>query len=90
MELDAWQRDGRAFTYRGHEVFYRDAGDGPALLCIHGFPSASWDWHKLWPELTARFRVVALVLLLGQLVLDQRRLEHSPLPSPALRAYHTR
>ena len=59
MELDAWQRDGRAFTYRGHEVFYRDAGDGPALLCIHGFPSASWDWHKLWPELTARFRVVA-------------------------------
>ena len=59
MELDAWQRDGRACTYRGHEVFYRDAGDGPALLCIHGFPSASWDWHKLWPELTARFRVVA-------------------------------
>ena len=59
MELDAWQRAGRAFTYRGHEVFYRDAGDGPALLCIHGFPSASWDWHKLWPELTARFRVVA-------------------------------
>ena len=59
MELDAWQRDVRAFTHRGHEVFYRDDGDGPALLCIHGFPSASWDWHKLWPELTARFRVVA-------------------------------
>ena len=59
MELDAWQRAGRAFTYRGHEVFYRDAGDGPALLCIHGFPSASWDWHKLWPALAARFRVIA-------------------------------
>lgn len=59
MELDDWQRDGRTFTYRGHEVFYRDAGSGAALLCIHGFPSASWDWHKIWPALTARFRVIA-------------------------------
>src|SRR5262249_50278429 len=37
----------------------RDDGSGPLLLCIHGFPSASWDWHKLWPELTRRFRVIA-------------------------------
>ena len=28
-------------------------------MCIHGFPTASWDWHKLWPGLTDRFRVVA-------------------------------
>lgn len=59
MELDAWRAGGRHHGYRGHEVFYRDDGDGPALLCIHGFPSASWDWHKLWPALTARFRVIA-------------------------------
>jgi pimeloyl-ACP methyl ester carboxylesterase len=59
MELDTWRRGGRTFTYRGHDVFYRDDGAGPVLLCIHGFPSASWDWHKLWPALTARFRVVA-------------------------------
>lgn len=59
MELDTWRRGGRTFTYRGHEVFYCDDGAGPALLCIHGFPSASWDWHKLWPALIARFRVIA-------------------------------
>lgn len=59
MDLDTWRRGGRTFTYRGHEVFYRDDGAGPVLLCIHGFPSASWDWHKLWPALTARFRIVA-------------------------------
>lgn len=59
MDLDTWRRGGRTFTYRGLDVFYRDDGAGPALLCIHGFPSASWDWHKLWPALTARFRVIA-------------------------------
>jgi pimeloyl-ACP methyl ester carboxylesterase len=59
MDLDTWRRGGRTFAYRGHDVFYRDQGGGPALVCIHGFPSASWDWHKLWPALTARFRVIA-------------------------------
>lgn len=59
MDLETWRRGGRVFTYRGHDIFYRDDGAGPALLCIHGFPSASWDWHKLWPALTLRFRVIA-------------------------------
>ena len=59
MDLDRWRQGGRTFSHRGHDVFYRDEGAGPVLLCIHGFPSASWDWHKLWPALTARFRVIA-------------------------------
>lgn len=59
MQLDAWRRGGRTWPWNGHEIFYRDDGAGPVLLCLHGFPSASWDWHKLWPALTARFRVVA-------------------------------
>lgn len=56
---NAWHDAGTYFRYDGHRVFYRDGGDGGALLCIHGFPTASWDWHRLWPELTARFRVIA-------------------------------
>jgi pimeloyl-ACP methyl ester carboxylesterase len=32
---------------------------GAALLLIHGFPTASWDWEALWPTLTARWRVLA-------------------------------
>jgi pimeloyl-ACP methyl ester carboxylesterase len=59
MRLDDWQRGGARFDYRGEAIFYRDDGRGPALLCIHGFPTASWDWHKLWPGLTHRFRAVA-------------------------------
>lgn len=57
--LASWQASGRWFRYAGRRVFYREAGAGPALVCIHGFPTASWDWHRLWPALTERFRVVA-------------------------------
>ena len=59
MQLEQWRHGARQFDYRGHAIFYRDDGTGPALLCIHGFPTASWDWHKLWPGLTARFRTIA-------------------------------
>lgn len=57
--LRAWREAGRTTSFRGHAVFYRDEGDGPPLLCIHGFPTASWDWHAVWPALVARHRLVA-------------------------------
>lgn len=59
MTLDAWHRSGLTFSYRDHAIFYQDEGAGEALVCIHGFPTASWDWHKLWPTLTDHFRVIA-------------------------------
>ncbi len=57
--FEAWRREAREYRHRGHAISYRVAGEGPWLVAIHGFPSASWDWHPVWPELTRRFRVVA-------------------------------
>lgn len=59
--LDRWFASGRTFRHKGHAIFYREDGpvDGEVLLCMHGFPTASWDWHRLWPELSARWRVIA-------------------------------
>jgi len=57
--IEAWERGGTYTTFRGHRVFYRREGSGPALVCIHGYPTAGWDFHKLWPGLVARFDVVA-------------------------------
>jgi pimeloyl-ACP methyl ester carboxylesterase len=59
MQLEDWRATGHSFRYRGYRVFYRTEGCGEALLCLHGFPTASWDWHRLWPHLTQRFRVIA-------------------------------
>jgi pimeloyl-ACP methyl ester carboxylesterase len=57
--FDEWRTGGQLFAHAGHPIFYRTGGTGPALLAIHGFPSASWDWHRVWPALTGRFRVIA-------------------------------
>lgn len=60
MDLQTWQKSGKFFNYRDRgRIFYQEAGAGEALLLLHGFPTASWDWHKLWPGLTGRFRVLA-------------------------------
>jgi len=63
MNIEDWQRSGRFLRCQGRRIFYQDAGAGDALLCIHGFPTASWDWHRLWPGLIRRFRVIAPDLL---------------------------
>jgi pimeloyl-ACP methyl ester carboxylesterase len=45
----------------GFKVFYREAGraDAPALLLLHGFPSAGHMFRELIPALSDRFRIVA-------------------------------
>ncbi len=63
MSLEQWRAAGRTFRHRGHDIFYRDAGDAcseSALLLVHGFPTSSWDWARTWDALCARFpRVIA-------------------------------
>ena len=61
--VEAWRAAGELFRWRDHDVFVRTDGAGEALLLIHGFPTASWDWHPLWPALAARYRLVTCDLL---------------------------
>lgn len=63
MTPEDWRRDGAYFDWRGHRVFCRVEGTGDPLLLIHGFPTASWDFWKLWPGLTSRYRCLALDML---------------------------
>lgn len=64
MTPAAWREAGRTHVHRGHPVFYaertREPQSDTALLLIHGFPTSSYDWHKVWDALGQRFgRVVA-------------------------------
>ncbi|MBZ9783107.1 alpha/beta hydrolase [Pseudomonas sp. REP124] len=63
IPLSAWRKRSRTFTFRGQTIRYWTAGQGEPLLLIHGFPSASWDWHYLWQPLTQRYRVIACDML---------------------------
>jgi pimeloyl-ACP methyl ester carboxylesterase len=51
----------RTIDVDGLNVFYRESGpaDAPAILLLHGFPSASHMFRDLIPLLSRHFRVVA-------------------------------
>lgn len=63
IPLRAWRKRGQDFVFRGHTVRYWVAGQGEPLLLIHGFPTASWDWHYLWQPLAQRNLVIACDML---------------------------
>ncbi len=63
MHLALWQQGGTDFHWQQHRLFSRTQGQGPALLLIHGFPTSSFDWAMLWPELANRFAVHSIDML---------------------------
>ncbi|XP_066284029.1 mesoderm-specific transcript homolog protein-like [Branchiostoma lanceolatum] len=67
-QLREWKQSGKFFSHGEFKVFYHDeAGKGrvnDVVLCIHGFPTSSHDWLKVWGGLQGRFgRVIASDLL---------------------------
>jgi pimeloyl-ACP methyl ester carboxylesterase len=61
QSTNAWKTKGNYFTHRDHNIFWRE--DAPALLLIHGFPTASWDWLHIWPDLLRRYRLLTLDMI---------------------------
>ena len=97
IPLCVWRKRGQTFVFRGQAIRYWTAGQGEPLLLIHGFPTASWDWHYLWQPLTQRYRVIACDMLgfgdsakpvnheyslLEQADLQQALLEHLNIEQP--------
>uniref|UniRef100_G1MW77 Mesoderm specific transcript n=1 Tax=Meleagris gallopavo TaxID=9103 RepID=G1MW77_MELGA len=63
--LLSWKASGAFFTYKHQSIFYRDStgavGSSDVVVLLHGFPTSSYDWSKIWEGLTQRFhRVIAL------------------------------
>ena len=60
MTLEEWQAGGNHFEHGELKIFYRRSGGGRGpVLCLHGFPTASFDFHKIWPRLGDRFDLLA-------------------------------
>ena len=58
-----WSSDGTHLDFRGHRLFAREGGAGPALLLVHGFPTSSLDWRAIWPALSRDWRLLAIDML---------------------------
>lgn len=47
----------------GHDLRYRMAGDGPAILLVHGIAGSSGAWREVMPALARQYTVIAPDLL---------------------------
>jgi len=65
IDLETWRQAGSTFHFEGMPIFTRTGGnpDGPAVVLIHGFPTSSWDWCKIWPRLESRFSLYAVDMI---------------------------
>jgi pimeloyl-ACP methyl ester carboxylesterase len=65
-ELDSnqWRTGGETIEFRGYRLFSRSSGQGGRpLLLIHGFPTSSFDWVRLWSELIGQHQVHVIDML---------------------------
>ncbi|MCA1622457.1 MAG: alpha/beta hydrolase [Acidobacteria bacterium] len=64
MKLKNWHQSGKHFDYKGLMVFYHlSKNSDETLLCLHGFPTSSFDYHKIWNALSEKFAVLAFDMI---------------------------
>lgn len=61
MTIQAWLDGGTYYTCLGHRIFVQlnHNSEKPVVVLLHGFPTSSWDWYKMWPLLSTHFNIVA-------------------------------
>lgn len=62
LDLSEVEKPGRILSVDGVGIHYLEAGEGPALVLIHGLGASTFTFRRILPDLARRFRVVALDL----------------------------
>ncbi|MDQ7048107.1 MAG: alpha/beta hydrolase [Enterobacterales bacterium] len=60
MHPDDWFKQGRLLDLEDGRLFILDSGlsDKPTLIILHGFPTSSYDYYKVYQPLTQHYRVI--------------------------------
>ncbi|XP_069621471.1 mesoderm-specific transcript homolog protein isoform X2 [Ranitomeya imitator] len=78
--LFTWRSSGAFFTFQEQRIFYRESfgavGSSDVVIILHGFPTSSYDWCKVWEGLTQRFQRVIAPDFIGFGFSDKPRLHH--------------
>lgn len=62
--LADWKRTGNFYDYKSYPIFYRmNKTSEEVLLCLHGFPTSSHDYHKIWNQIAERYAVLTFDLI---------------------------
>ncbi len=54
-----WKALAQYAEYNDQKLFYVDSGEGEVVLCLQGFPLASWSWGRVWPRLSHQYRMLS-------------------------------
>jgi len=61
MSIQEWQKKGKYLEHKGHKIFYIAEGQKEqTILLLHGFPTASWDFEKIWAPLLEQYSLITL------------------------------
>ncbi|MGH9945981.1 MAG: alpha/beta fold hydrolase [Pyrinomonadaceae bacterium] len=64
MDLNDWKNSGRVFDHTGFPIFYiQSQPSDEVLLCLHGFPTSSFDYRLIWKSLAEKFSVLAFDMI---------------------------
>ena len=72
LSTKEWEKAGQYLTIKGHQIFVIDENSNASkdasqnkdtILLIHGFPTSSWDWVKIWPRFSSDYRLIAMDML---------------------------
>ena len=59
MTAIEWKNRGQFININGHSIFMIDQGfSDEVLVILHGYPTSSFDYYKVLPELTKKYRVI--------------------------------
>jgi len=62
--LTSWKNTGDYLSFNGQKIFFQKAGSSDTvILLLHGFPTASYDWVRMWPMLQKKYSVFTLDFL---------------------------
>ncbi|TGN19056.1 alpha/beta fold hydrolase [Leptospira idonii] len=58
-----WLASGKFFDHNKQQIFYIQEGRGNNLLLLHGFPTSSWDYSRIFSGLSRHFNTFAVDFL---------------------------
>jgi pimeloyl-ACP methyl ester carboxylesterase len=62
--LELWRSSGEYLQHNGHEIFFRRSEpSAEPTVCLHGFPTSSYDYRKIWDEMSDHFPMLAFDML---------------------------
>jgi len=65
IDQQDWRARAKYLDFKGHRIAYWTGGNASAkpLLLVHGFPTCSFDWTRVWDALGTSHRLIACDML---------------------------